>query len=131
MQQKSSVVFNYITPAMDAELQFLVNDACRGQHTAYSAAATAVRMGTAAPTGINASISTVTQTILTNSKFKLEVPMKFTGRLNQILNFLFNGEYFCGVIGITTIEEIAKMVVLLLNNKALICWRSVATKAWA
>ena len=56
-----------------------MNEACRHWHAVYSAALIVIEISTAAPMGATASMPTATQTMLANSKFRLEEPGKFTG----------------------------------------------------
>ena len=60
----------------------MVNEACRYWHAAHKAAAIAVGTDTAELISKTASTPTVTQTIIANSKFKVEAPTKLTGKLD-------------------------------------------------
>ena len=53
---------------MDAQFWFLVNEACAHWHAAYSAAAIAIRIGTAALMGATISATTETYTKINNIK---------------------------------------------------------------
>ena len=59
-----------------------MSEVCRHWHAIYSAAGIAVGVGTASEAGTTAYAPTITQIKITNRKFKLEAPTKFTGKFD-------------------------------------------------
>ena len=59
-----------------------MNEVCRHWHAAYSATAIAIGIGSAELMGAVVSVPAVTQTITTNSKYKLETTIESIRKLN-------------------------------------------------
>ena len=60
---------------------------------------------------------------MASSNIKLERPSKFDGNAVKLSNWVFNVHQYCMVSGVTVSEEMVKVAVTLLCDRALTWWR--------